>query len=290
MAKPKGDPIVHTLASLQSALGKATLDEAIAYVDGYDKNALVAEGRKVSTSRITTDGARLYGQAYDFLESATGELLDHVPAFSKDFLRIAVWAAGEGERRFEALGGTASDQAAKQAAGRAALDKLTTQAEVKRDQLHTALQSFAAGDGALVAAADAAYGTVAALGDAIRNQTALVRTWRTSGSNSVKTKVKGSRLTAAWLDAADAIAKEWDEASAAAGASRSRGTVTQADVDYLDGVNLTLLDTLVRWFDAGHSGDAGVPRLTYNALRSHAKKPVATPAPAPTSGASSPAS
>lgn len=70
----------------------------------------------MATSRIDKDAARLYGKAADLFDRATEEQLDALVGVSRDMLRIAVWAAYQGSRRWEAREkGMAKAGASKQA-------------------------------------------------------------------------------------------------------------------------------------------------------------------------------
>ncbi|HEY1957826.1 MAG TPA: hypothetical protein VGH28_19530 [Polyangiaceae bacterium] len=269
----KGTSVKHTLSSLNKALGGATVDEVVALVEGHSKESLVAAGRTVATPRVSKDAARMYGEVYDWLATAKGDALDHVPLVDQDVLRVAVWAAAEDANRYRALTRSEKDQDQDVEASEAAESEAESQASAKRDQLHAALVAFAGGSQPLLAAVARAYGSVSALGDAIRDQTKLVRAWRTSGTAAVKARIKhAKRMTDGWLAGADKIANAWDAAHEAAGATRTRGPVSQADVDYFDGINLVVLELFVAWFEAGHAGDPSVPRLTYDALRTHVRR------------------
>jgi len=263
---------VHTLESLGSALGAATLEEAQTLTAGYGTAALVKEGSAVATPRISTDAARLYGQAFDFLGRGTDEQLDQLPAFTKEWLRIAVWTAGEGDRRFNLLSGHNAGEKAKQAASGAQSSALQAQAEAKRDQLHSALIALAGGDASLVAQVASTYGTVADLAGAITGQTALARAWLAKPPAKMANRLKTSRLNAAWLAKADAIAAEFGKVSRAAGATRNAASLSTADVDHVDGINLILLRSLAAQFEAGHAADPTIPRLTFNSLRPHVQR------------------
>ncbi|HEY4117193.1 MAG TPA: hypothetical protein VGM56_05035 [Byssovorax sp.] len=281
---PAPADVQHTLTSLKAALGDATLDEATALLDGHDKPTLTKDGSAVVTDRITTDTSRNYGIAYDFLADATDDELDHLPVFSRERLRVAVWLAAEGQRRFDTLAAQKSGAATAQGQAAATAATLATQADAKRDQLHAALLSFAAGDKALLKAVATAYGSVSDLGAAVKAETALVRSWKKKGAAGVKQRVASSRMTDAWLDAADRVATSYASAAETAGATRTRSSVTQADVDYVDGMNLALHASIVAQFAAGHAADPGIPKLTYSSLLSHVhhvRQPPAPPAPAP---------
>jgi hypothetical protein len=281
MSKSPPDHPIHTLEALTTTLGEATLEEVLPFVEGHDKAALVDDGARVVTSRISTDAARMYGNAFDFLAHATSEQLDHLPIFSRSWLRIAVWAATEGDRRYADLSGQSAAEAAKQDVATAKAGASRDQIEAKRDQLHTALVSFAGGDSAHLTEVKNAYGSVADLAGAVSAQAGLVKKWRLHPSRGMKARMKDTRLTDAWLAKAEKLAGEYDTAAKRAAATRSKGPTTQADVDYVDGINLVLLQSAAAQFEAGHAADATIPRLTFNALRSHVQRAHrAAPAPA----------
>jgi hypothetical protein len=278
---PAPADVQHTLTSLKAALGDATLDEATGLLDGHDKTDLVSEGREVVTTRISIDTARNYGIAYDFLARATDDELDHVPAFSRNLLRVAVWLAAEGDARYATLASQKTGAKTQQGQAGAAAATAAPQVAAKRDQLKVALASFAGGDKVLLTAAAGAYGSVADLGGAVRAQTTLVRSWKRKGAAGVKARIAKSRMTDAWLDAADKMATAYASAEEAAGATRTQPTVSQSDVDYIDGMNLELHAMIVSQFAAGHAADPGIPRLTYSSLLNHVRRAAPPPAPEP---------
>lgn len=263
---------MHTLSSLGTTLGQATMEELLAQVKGRSKASLVAEGARMATPRISTDAARIYGEAYDFLSRATDDQLDHLPALGLEWLRVAVWGASEGDRRYLAFLGQDAAEATRQATSAAGAGESQAQLEAKRGQLHAGLGAVAVGDAALLAEVDAAHGSASDLPKAVKAQTALARKWRASGAADVKDRLGKTRLSDAWLDKADALADQHAASTTSAAATRSKSTWTQADVDHLDGINYLLLKSAVAQFEAGHAADPSIPRLTFNSLLSHASR------------------
>ena len=276
-----GDTL-HTLEALEAALGKASLSDAEALFEGYAKAALVKEGSAVATPRISTDAARIYGQAYDFLARATDEQLDLLPAFNKDWLRVAVWTAGEGDRRYGQKAEQASERATRQGAAGAAAEALQRAGEAKRDQLHVALVSLAGGVPELLTAVASAYGTAADVPGSISAQVTLARGWLTKPPGKMAARLKTSRITAAWLAKADEVATGLRGASTAAAATRSATPVSSADVDHVDGLNLLLLRSVIAQFEAAHQSDPAIPRLVFNSLNSHVHRAHHAPRTPPT--------
>ena len=94
------DKPVYRLRDLVKRYGVATLDEVLLYV-GIEKAEFIATGRLISTSRVSKDTARIFGQAADFYDGATEDQLDALAGINPDLLRVAIWAAAENERLAE---------------------------------------------------------------------------------------------------------------------------------------------------------------------------------------------
>jgi hypothetical protein len=151
--------ITYTLPGLVARLGAATEQEVSPFIKGLTKSELVQEGRKIGTSRIDTDTARLYGIAADFFDRATEEQLDAVMGVSPEMLRVSVWAANKGSEL-----AAAEEKDGK--AGGAAKARLVTTAQALRESgmkrrraLRRGLSALAGGDAELIGRIDSANGT-----------------------------------------------------------------------------------------------------------------------------------
>lgn len=265
-------PVTYTLPGIVKSLGAATEAEVAHYTEGTTKADLITEGARVGTSRIDTDTARLYGIAADFLKKANPEQLDALMGVSLEMIRVAAWAAQKGSSNFEALqkakrkGGGDKEQLA------VAADKVRTQAMQRRTALRRGLRALAAGDAALLARIEHANGTAEepkTLADGLSSLVEVAEDILKKPSDSMKVRLKDARLSKAMLDQDRALATKARAAGEEAQGVVGGGEVSQADVDYWDGINLFLLGNIMGVFDSGNTLDPSIPRLSPNALFSY---------------------
>lgn len=263
-------PKVYTLKSLAALVGDVSEAAVLRLVEGYGRDELVVLGAEYATSRISKDCSRDYGRAWDWYATATEEQKDLLPALSVDLLRTAIWAARRGEVLDEAFshGGTVNDTT--DATRQAEAIEARKRGKACRNQQDALLRTVAGGHAALLALVDGALGTAPddkALADSIARQVALGRTWLASTDPGIVERRAGTRLRAELLDRHAALAEEVRDKGAAAEATRTLVGVTQADVNYWDGINLTLYRRIVEIFEAGRDSDPTILRLSPIALR-----------------------
>jgi hypothetical protein len=276
----------YTLPVLLARTGPATRDEALAHLGAYDPDELVLRGRRSDTARISRDAARLYGRALDFHARATTDQRVLLGAITPDRLRVGVWSSGEGDRLDTALSSGADSAKKQQTNTREQWNQLRAAALKRRETL----RATAAGWLGASAAVDDAYGTTRAAAEiatSLRALSKLVRGCLTSQRPAMLALTRGTALTSAWLDTVDALADDVQKVGTSAESTRVAASVSQGDVDLMDGINLTLLERLIDAFDAAHAEDPAVPRLVPMSLRSvlgrsHRPAPAALPAASPT--------
>lgn len=263
---------LYTLSELSTRLGKATEDEVHVYVEGRSKAALIQEGARVGTSRIDTDCARLYGQAADFFDHATPAQRAHVVGVTPKMLRAAVTAAEKGSA-LAAKRESASNKANADKGARTG-DAVSVRAScmLRRKVLKSGLRAVAGGQESLLSAIDLAHGTADTnknLADALDALVGVGRRMLRGPAGALKERLHESGLTKALLDETVTLAESLRGAGEAADAVTSKGTVSQAEVDYWDGINLMLLGTFLEVFETAHEVDPTIPRLFPIALRSY---------------------
>jgi hypothetical protein len=283
------DEPVYTLPELAGRFGDAAEEDVVPYVAGISKADLIERGRRVATSRIDKDAARMYGIAADFTARATEEELNAMPAFSKILLQRAVWAAYQGSLKAEARQAAVSKAGSAKEARQTDAATLRTLGLLQRDQMAAALRPLSGRDEKLLAVINAAaYGSVATakeLSNALSVLAGVGRTLLKDKSDAMKKRLEGTRLTEDRLNALEALAGDIRKKGDAAAAPITAATVPQADVDYWDGINLHLLEMLIDMFEAGNAQIPSIPRLVPISLRTvlglrSAPKP-AEPTPAP---------
>ena len=148
---------VYSLGELARRVPTATPDDVMRYLGHRDRPSLVELGRTVSTERISTDCARIYGQAIDFLATATAEQKAALLGVSERFLGVCVFAAEKGQTANAARQGQAKAAKTSQDTRKNAAVALLASAERTRDQLHAVLEFVIAEDPAFTAVLDAAH-------------------------------------------------------------------------------------------------------------------------------------
>ncbi len=266
---------LYTLPELGARLGKATDDEVQQYVEGYTKAELITEGVKVGTDRIDTDTARLYGKVADFYKHASKEQRAVIMGVSPNMLRVAVAAALRGSRLAEALGEAKNDHGAAREERLTHAETVKAAATAQRKLLRAGLRALAAGNNVWHTAIDSAIRTSDQASTLSSSLEALINVGRRMlkrPTGGMKARLEDSGLTSARLDAAAQLAEDARAAGDAADALTGRGPVTQAELDYWDGINLTLLGNFIEVFEAAHEVDPTVPRLVPIALRGYFRR------------------
>jgi hypothetical protein len=282
------EPPAYTLPKLVARFFEATEADVLPYVASIAKTDLTERGRRVATSRIDKDCGRLYGIAADFADRATEAELDAMPAFSKRLLGVAIWAAYQGSGKAEQREASASKAGSDKKARQVDAAQLRTQGLLQRDQIAAALRPLAGGDEKLLKKInEAAYGAAASakeLSGVLLTLTGVGRTMLQDKSDAMKKRLEGTRVGDGLFNSLEALAGKIREAGDVAAAPLTATPIAQADVDYWDGINLYLLESLIDMFEAGNAQVPTIPRLVPISLRnllssrSGAKTP---PTPAP---------
>jgi hypothetical protein len=267
---PEASEPAYTLKDLHERAGPATDEEVMSHIEGHSPTELVDMGADVATSRINTDCARDYGQAFDFWLTASEDQKDAMPGMSDDLLRIAIYAARRGQLLEEQLERGSDQGEALQDRRRAVASAVRQDAKARRNQLRSSLAVVVAGDAGLVLELRAAYGTASDathLANSLKNLAALGRRLLVSTDPKIIARRSRTRLTTEHLTKAEAMAEDMKTTGAAAESTRPIAPVTQGTVDLWDGINLTLYEQIVDIFAAGRESDPTIPRLGPKALR-----------------------
>jgi hypothetical protein len=289
----------YTLAQLVQRIGSTTdaaaAQDAMLYVGAYSDSELTALGAKVATDRISTDCARLLGQALDFWQHASDAQRDVMPALSPRLLSAAIWAAHKDQQLSEAFNREFESERLDQSQRRAIASSLLSQVLRDRNILHGTCTLVVASDPVLQVQLDTISARIvrpAPLAESVTQLVKLLRTLLASKSPGIKARCTELRITPTQLEEMSQRAAELALAAKNAEAPRRASKITQAEVDRWDGICLVLLGRILAQFEAGHSADPTVPRL--NAISTHAalyggksqrkkpspEKPVPTPSPA----------
>ncbi len=262
----------YTLEENLARTGPSTLDEVHAFVEGYTDRELTELGAAVDTSRIDTDSARCVGQALDFYERAAPTQLGTLRGVSRTMLRSMAWAAVQGHDAYLSLHMGQTDVRTTRYSRREMSSSLASRGRGQLLQLGEALRVVAAGDAATldriqhaVTQSNHAEGLPGAIEATVKLGRRLLA--KPSKAMLVRLADGEAGVSTEWLDACQDLAGQIRQAGIAAQSALPTPSVSQADVDRWDGINLVLLRQLIRLFEAGHQVDPSIPRLIPISLR-----------------------
>jgi len=259
-----------TLDQISTALPKANsaLLDAILATDS--REALVLRGVEIKSSRILTDSARIYGLAYAVWSKATPEQKDALIGFSPDLLALGVDRALSLRELTSEKGDAEHVDAATVEERAVAARQAFARGLTRRNHAVRVLRNVVGGDAILVARVDAATGkadTADALGAGLERLAALGRELLGSADPVLKAGVQLARLDNAYLTQLDSLAAEVKNTAQAASVRATAARAAQGDIDFLDGVNLTLMEMVINAFEGAHAIDPSIPRLVPIATR-----------------------
>lgn len=273
----------YTLDNVVARLGAANEAEVLRVVQ-IPVDELIEIGATVSTDRIGTDSARLFGFAADFLAGATKEQKAALIGVTPDFLRIGAWAAHRDLELWTQRRAQLAEAAGSKRAAEAGADAISRRARGRREQLRAALLLASGGTARRRAEVLNAYGTLGErgehLGESLRSLSQLARAYLSSRDPEVKNRAVAAGLSLALLNETAALAMQADSERQDASAPRAIGAaVPQREVDRWDGLCITFLSHLIDLFEAAHLADPSIPKLQPISLRTffspaRAKKPL----------------
>ena len=258
------DPI-HALDLLAEEVGKHDRKKLDAVIAGTSNDALVKIGTSILTSRVVTDGLRLYTEAWHFWERATAPQKKCLRGFSLPLLALAVHQLRELHQLDKEVAGETLEAGKTRAVKQKSADAASTKGCALRDQAYDALRDAAGQDVALRTLVEQSFGTTEdgeALGKGLDGLADVLRGWLKDKKNAgMAERLELANLDATYADELTAAAKS--VRATAAGAVRPRGgtKATQAALDREDGVNVLLLGQIIRAFDGAHNIDPTIPRL-----------------------------
>jgi len=277
----------YTLPQLLVRVGSATPEEARRLLALSDAD-LIATGKQVATPRISTDCARLYGQALDLLAHATAAQKAALLGVTSNLLRVAVFAAHHGDERHAARQQSLGMEKARKVSRQTVASGVLLRGAGRREQLRALFLAIVGSEPTWSERIGAAYGTgkePAELCRALQDLGALGKELLASRDAGITERRRDSGLSSTLLDEITKLAKDVKALGGAALAAREISPVSQSDVDLWDGINLLLLEQVISLVNTAHELEPSIPRLIPLSLRSYfftgPKKSAAKPAPIP---------
>ncbi|WP_437894568.1 hypothetical protein [Sorangium sp. So ce124] len=275
MAKPISPPEETidndpTLESLAERLGKPEPGIIEALLDGTTGSQLVERGRQIASSRVLTDLRRLYATAHACWSGASKEKREKLRGFSPELLALAVDQALALERLLEAHESAGQKKDAARATTDAALRERLSRSLLLRDQAYEVLRGVAGSGKEAREELAQAVGTAedpGALARGLTQLAALGKRYLAQKKGPLAVRAKLMRLDQDYVARLEETAEELTQAAKTAAARPAGQKVTSGDLDRADGINLILLEQIVRVFERANEQDPTIPRLVPIATR-----------------------
>ncbi|WP_437734211.1 hypothetical protein [Sorangium sp. So ce1335] len=275
MARPTSpieetDDNLPTLESLADRLGKPEPGLLEALLDGTSESQLVERGRQIASSRVLTDVRRLYATAHACWSSASKDKREKLRGFSPELLALAVEQALALERLLDAHESAGQKRDATRATKDAALRETLSRALLLRDQAYEVLRGVGGSGKEAREGLAQAVGTAedpAALARGLTQLAALGKRYLAQKKGPLAVRARLMRLDQDYVERLEETAREVAQAAKTAAARPAGQKVTAGDLDRADGINLILLEQIVRVFERANEQDPAIPRLVPIATR-----------------------
>lgn len=260
----------HTWEDLVKAVSEPTAAQLDLYAITTAPAALVERGSHIGSDKIITDMVRLYGTAAEFYPKATPAQRGLLLGFSTTLLSVAVYSGVKLRGMVGHRGSTVDDREATKAADATTAATTYEEGIAVRDRLNTALEVAIDGDPTLSSRLDSARGRVQdhpALTTSLTGLVKFARALLHDKSSRVGARLSDGGLTDTQLDAVAALAAKVESTGAVATGARKQGPVSQAELDFQDGVCLAYLEKIMKVWNGAHEHDPAIPQLLPIATR-----------------------
>jgi hypothetical protein len=260
----------HTWEDLVKAVSEPTAAQLDLYAVSTAPAALVERGSHIGSDKILTDMVRLCGTAAEFYPKATPAQRGLLLGFSTTLLSVAVYSGVKLRGMVGHRGSTVDDREATKAADATTAATTYEEGTAVRDRLNTALEVAIDGDPTLTSRLDSARGRVQdhpALTTSLLGLVKFGRGLLHDKSSRVGARLADGGLTEAQLDAVTALAAKVESTGAVATGARKQGPVSQAELDFQDGVCLAYLEKIMKVWNGAHEHDPAIPQLLPIATR-----------------------
>ncbi|MDI1449371.1 hypothetical protein [Polyangium sp. 6x1] len=260
----------YTWASVLAMVPAPTQEEADRYVSEHPNADLMERGSQIRSEKILTDLVRFGGLLGEFWPKATPAHKRHLLGFSEPLLKVFVHEGKKLADMVAQFDGAADAREASRAAAIAVADQAYREGMDERERLVTALDGVSHLEPGLDERITRATGRVTDFATLAQSLTSLVKVAKDIRQNPMSKAAK--QLEDGGLDATqimtfeDTAAKVKSTGELASGA-RTKGQITQADLDLQDGMCLSLMDRVMKVFNRAHERDPSIPRLTPIATR-----------------------
>jgi hypothetical protein len=266
-------PATHSLEALVHYLGRPDEGLLEAILDVYSRDGFIALGAQIESERVIADTTRIYSHAFDVWNQATQQQRDALLGFSPELLAVGVDRALALKIAFDEVAGEHSSEQTlsdpRQIDARAAYNR----ALLLREQAKTVLRTIASRNEALRLHVDSLVGPsddAESLAASLDQLAELCDEFLDHDLDPLSVRVRLARLDRAYVAKLGDAAREVRVSAEVARAKAKKPAgyrARQAELDFLDGVNLHVLGEVVHAFEAAHDLEPSIPRLAPIATR-----------------------
>jgi hypothetical protein len=260
----------YTWDSVLAMVAAPTAEEMQRYSVDIPHADLIERGSQIRSSKILTDLLRFGGILGEFWPKATADQKRALLGFSEPLLKVLVYSGKTLADMVDQHASTTEEREANRSVSIAVANEAYKQGMDERERLATALDGVADLESGLEARIAAASGRVTDFETLAASLTALVRVATDILSRPASRAAK--QLTDGGLDSDqieffEALAMKVKTTGEQASGARTKGHVTQADLDLQDGICLALMDRVMKVVNRAHERNPSIPRLTPIATR-----------------------
>ncbi|MDC3956440.1 hypothetical protein [Polyangium jinanense] len=260
----------YTWASVLAMVSAPTQDETERYAVEIPHADLMERGSQIRSEKILTDLVRFGGIVGEFWPKATPAQKRHLLGFSEPLLKVFVHEGKKLADMVAQFDGATDAREASRAAAIAVADQAYRDGMEERDRLVTALDGVSHLEPGLDERVTKATGRVTDFTTLAQSLTSLLKVAKDIRQNPLSKAAKqledGGLDTAQIIAFEDMAAKVKSTGELASGA-RTKGPITQADLDLQDGICLSQMERVMKVFNRAHERDPSIPRLTPIATR-----------------------
>lgn len=247
-----------------------TQEEAERYAVEIPNADLMERGSQIRSEKILTDLVRFGGILGEFWPKASAAQKRHLLGFSEPLLKVFVHSGKKLADMVAHFDANTDDREVSRAAAIAVADQAYKEGMDERERLVTALEGVAHLEPGLEERITKAAGRVTDFHSLAQSLTALAKVAKDIRQNAFSKAAK--QLEDGGLDSTQILAFEEAAAKvkstgALASGARTKGLVTQADLDLQDGICLSLMERVMKVYNRAHERDPSIPKLTPIATR-----------------------
>ncbi|MDC0746388.1 hypothetical protein [Polyangium mundeleinium] len=255
----------YTWPAVLAMVSAPTEEEAERYANEIPNAELMERGSQIRSEKILTDLVRFGGILGEFWPKATAAQKRHVLGFSEPLLKVFVHSGKKLADMVAQFDATEDDREVSRAAAHAVADRTYKEGMEDRERLVTALEGVAHLEPGLEERISKATGRVTDFTTLAQSLTALTKIAKDIRQNPLSKaarQLEDGGLDSAQILAFEDVAANVKSTGALASGARTKGKITQADLDLQDGICLALMERVMKIVNRAHERDPSIPKLT----------------------------